>query len=116
MQSALDIAINKRGGYPLVAAEIGVTRQTLYRWVKEGVPAERAPVVEKVTGVSRRKLRPASGLRAAFLYGILLGTLIPIVQNALALLDRLALRAVAYISCAIYDAALTAAVSIERRK
>jgi hypothetical protein len=33
----------------------------------------------------------ASGLRAAFLYGVLLGTLIPIVQNALALLDRLAL-------------------------
>jgi hypothetical protein len=35
----------------------------------------------------------AAGLRAAFLYGILLGTLIPIVQNALALLDRLALDA-----------------------
>jgi hypothetical protein len=36
----------------------------------------------------------ASGVRAVFLYGALLGTLIPIVQNALSLLDRLALQAV----------------------
>jgi len=36
----------------------------------------------------------ASGVRAVFLYGVLLGTLIPIVQNVLALLDRLALQAV----------------------
>ena len=36
----------------------------------------------------------ASGVRAAFLYGVLLGTLIPIVQNLLSLLDRLALQAV----------------------
>jgi hypothetical protein len=36
----------------------------------------------------------ASGVRAVFLYGALLGTLIPIVQNGLSLLDRLALHAV----------------------
>jgi hypothetical protein len=36
----------------------------------------------------------SSGLRAAFLYGTLLGTLIPIVQNAVSLLDRLMLQAV----------------------
>ena len=36
----------------------------------------------------------ASGIRAVFLYGALLGTLIPVVQNTLALLDRLALQAV----------------------
>jgi hypothetical protein len=36
----------------------------------------------------------ASGVRAAFLYGALLGTLIPILQNTLALLDRLAVQAV----------------------
>ena len=36
----------------------------------------------------------ASGVRAAFLYGVLLGTLIPIVQNLLSLLDRLVLQAV----------------------
>jgi uncharacterized membrane protein len=35
----------------------------------------------------------ASGVRAVFLYGALLGTLIPIVQNALSLLDRLVLQA-----------------------
>jgi hypothetical protein len=35
----------------------------------------------------------ASGVRAVFLYGVLLATLIPIVQNALSLLDRLALQA-----------------------
>ena len=38
----------------------------------------------------------ASGVRAVFLYGVLLGTLIPIVQNALSLLDRLALQAVRF--------------------
>ena len=36
----------------------------------------------------------SSGVRAVFLYGILLATLIPIVQNLLSLLDRLALQAV----------------------
>ena len=33
----------------------------------------------------------ASGIRAAFLYGVLLGTLIPVFQNFLSMLDRLAL-------------------------
>ncbi|HTX92862.1 MAG TPA: DUF5671 domain-containing protein [Anaerolineales bacterium] len=36
----------------------------------------------------------ASGVRAVFLYAVLLGTLIPILQNFLALFDRLALQAV----------------------
>ncbi len=36
----------------------------------------------------------ASGVRAVFLYGLMLATLIPIVQNLLSLLDRLALQAV----------------------
>ena len=36
----------------------------------------------------------AAGVRAVFLYGALLGTLIPIIQNALSLLDRLILQAV----------------------
>jgi hypothetical protein len=36
----------------------------------------------------------ASGVRAVFLYGAILGTLIPIVQNALSLLDRLVLEVV----------------------
>lgn len=36
----------------------------------------------------------ASGVRAVFLYGALLGTLIPIIQNLLALLDRLVLQVV----------------------
>lgn len=36
----------------------------------------------------------ASGIRAFFLYGVLLATLIPILQNVLSLLDRLALQAV----------------------
>ncbi|MEW6092536.1 MAG: DUF5671 domain-containing protein [Chloroflexota bacterium] len=35
----------------------------------------------------------ASGIRAAFLYGVLLGTLIPVVQNTLALVNRPALTA-----------------------
>ncbi len=36
----------------------------------------------------------ASGVRAVFLYGALLGTLIPIVQNVLSLVDRLVLQVV----------------------
>src|SRR3972149_3478394 len=36
----------------------------------------------------------ASGIRAFFLYAVLLGTLIPIVQNFLSLLNRLLLEAV----------------------
>src|SRR5512146_1434917 len=40
----------------------------------------------------REEEERASGVRALFLYGLLLATLIPIVQNIIALLDHLALQ------------------------
>jgi hypothetical protein len=43
---------------------------------------------------AREEEERSSGIRAVFLYGTLLATLIPIVQNSLSLFDRLALQAV----------------------
>jgi len=39
-----------------LARQLGLTRATLYNWKR--VPAERVVEVEKITGISRTKLRP----------------------------------------------------------
>jgi DNA-binding transcriptional regulator YdaS (Cro superfamily) len=55
---ALDQAIRDRGGYAKVGQLLGVSRQTVYRWVWNRVPAERVAEVEYVTGIPRERLRP----------------------------------------------------------
>jgi DNA-binding transcriptional regulator YdaS (Cro superfamily) len=58
LEEALDQAIRDRGGYAKVGQLLGVTRQTVYRWVWNRVPAERVAEVEYVTGIPRERLRP----------------------------------------------------------
>jgi DNA-binding transcriptional regulator YdaS (Cro superfamily) len=58
LEEALDQAIRDRGGYAKVGALLGVSRQTVYRWVWNRVPAERVAEVEYVTGIPRERLRP----------------------------------------------------------
>lgn len=41
-----------------LAQRLGVDRSTLLRWERGRVPAHRVIEVERVTGISRRKLRP----------------------------------------------------------
>jgi DNA-binding transcriptional regulator YdaS (Cro superfamily) len=58
LEEALDQAIRDRGGYAKVGQLLGVSRQTVYRWVWNRVPAERVAEVEYVTGIPRERLRP----------------------------------------------------------
>jgi DNA-binding transcriptional regulator YdaS (Cro superfamily) len=58
LQEALDDAIRARGGYAEVARLLGVSRQSVYKWVYRRVPAERVAEVEWVTGIPRERLRP----------------------------------------------------------
>lgn len=57
MKRACDIA----GGQSALAKKLGVRQSHVWHWVhrsKNGVPAEFAPAVEKITGVPRHELRP----------------------------------------------------------
>jgi DNA-binding transcriptional regulator YdaS (Cro superfamily) len=58
LKETLDKAIRSHGGYAEVARVLGVTRQTIYKWVERRVPAERVSEVEWLTGIPREILRP----------------------------------------------------------
>jgi len=53
---ALAEAALRVGGVAKLAEMLGVSRQAVYKWTR--VPAERAPQIERLTGVSRAELRP----------------------------------------------------------
>lgn len=61
-KSALTEFRHKRNGMTL--EEFGslflpaLDKSTISRWERYGVPIERVPIVEKVTGLSRHELRP----------------------------------------------------------
>lgn len=46
----------KRGALSQLAVELGVTAQAVHLW--EVVPIQRVLEVERITGISRRRLRP----------------------------------------------------------
>jgi len=41
-----------------LAQQLGLTKAAVYAWRKNGIPAERVIQIEKLTGVSRKNLRP----------------------------------------------------------
>jgi hypothetical protein len=49
-------AAERVGGVNELAQKLGVSRQALYQWAE--VPVERARDLERVSGISRRRLRP----------------------------------------------------------
>ena len=55
---AIKSAISKAGGASALAVSLGVTPQVVTNWVKRGVPAERCPDIERLTGVMCEELRP----------------------------------------------------------
>jgi len=55
-KAALKRAAEAAGGFPALAASLGITRHAVYQW--DEVPAERVVEVERLTGVSRGDLRP----------------------------------------------------------
>jgi DNA-binding transcriptional regulator YdaS (Cro superfamily) len=57
MENVCDIAKEKAGGPAALAKALGgITSQAVSQWKK--VPAERVLDVERITGISRRDLRP----------------------------------------------------------
>jgi DNA-binding transcriptional regulator YdaS (Cro superfamily) len=49
-------AIETAGGGATLARDLGITRQAVYQW--DRVPPQHVLDVERITGVSRYKLRP----------------------------------------------------------
>lgn len=60
MAEQLEDAIEELGGKAALAKLLGVTRAAVCQWTAKptGIPAKRVLDVERVTGVSRHKLRP----------------------------------------------------------
>lgn len=56
MDSITEKAIEKAGGAAALARELGVTVQAICKWT--AIPPRRVLDVERVTGISRHKLRP----------------------------------------------------------
>lgn len=58
MNKATQTAIAKAGGQRALARELGISAQAITNWTIIGVAAKQVLNVERVTGVSRYKLRP----------------------------------------------------------
>ncbi len=58
--SALKLACEKVGGQAALGRKIGRKQSTIWNWLKNGIPADQCPAVEKATNgeVSRHDLRP----------------------------------------------------------
>jgi DNA-binding transcriptional regulator YdaS (Cro superfamily) len=48
----------ERGKQKEIADALKIDRITLYRWARNGIPAERVIEIERVTGIPRKNLRP----------------------------------------------------------
>lgn len=58
--NAIRRAIDLAGGVPSVAAACRLSKQAIYKWVTDGLPANRVLFLEQATGgqVTRHELRP----------------------------------------------------------
>ncbi len=57
-QIGTDAAVAAAGGIDAFQAKVGISRRTVFVWKQQGIPAERAPEIEALTGVPRHILRP----------------------------------------------------------
>lgn len=60
-RDALQKAIEAAGGQEILAKHLGVPQSLISYWLnkaKRGVPAERVPAIEDITGIPRHELRP----------------------------------------------------------
>lgn len=56
LKSITETAISEAGGGAALAAQLKITRQAVYQW--DRVPPQHVLEVERITGVSRHRLRP----------------------------------------------------------
>jgi TorA maturation chaperone TorD len=54
----MEAALAAIGGVEAFQAAAGIARRTVFLWKQQGIPAERVPQIEALTGVPRRILRP----------------------------------------------------------
>ena len=58
-KSVIDEVFDKAGGRKALMQSLGVSKQTISDWVRQGhVSAHRAAEVEKLTGIARERLAP----------------------------------------------------------
>jgi DNA-binding transcriptional regulator YdaS (Cro superfamily) len=58
-QNPIKLAIKSAGGGLKLSVIWGLRHQTVYQWARRGaVPPEYAPELERLSGVSRKALRP----------------------------------------------------------
>lgn len=58
-KSVIDEVLEKAGGRQALQESLGVSKQTISDWKRLGhVSAKRAPAIEKLTGISRKRLCP----------------------------------------------------------
>lgn len=56
--AALKRAIKEAGSQSKLAQALGVKRQAVGQWLDREVPIERCGAIERLTGVTRKELRP----------------------------------------------------------
>jgi len=56
MSNVTKNAIKRAGGAPVIARELGLTRQAVNKW--DEVPSKHVLAIEKLSGVTRYELRP----------------------------------------------------------
>ncbi len=56
--NGMDAALASVGGLEAFMAAAGIARRTVFLWKQGGIPAERVPEIEALTGVPRSALRP----------------------------------------------------------
>ena len=55
---ALEAVLDHFGNRSELARRLGVSRQALYLWYRYGIPSHQVKPLEKLTGISRKRLRP----------------------------------------------------------
>jgi len=57
-KTGLDAACATVGGVSQLAKILGIKPPSVAQWRKNGVPVQRVLEIERITGISRRELRP----------------------------------------------------------
>lgn len=57
-KEALKRAMEVVGGGKALGRAVGVSGVAVQKWLRKRIPAERCAAVEKITGVSKKELRP----------------------------------------------------------
>lgn len=57
-KEAFQAVLRHFGNYAVMGRTLGISRQAVRRWEERGIPVRRVLEIEKLTNVSRTRLRP----------------------------------------------------------